>query len=160
MCKVLLTCGLRREEIASLRWTDINFKTGTLSIQPRPEYGFEPKKKHCRVVAIPDAILSELKDTKEISQSPLCFPTRNGLPNPKIYEFISRTCTRAGIAKSKSHPHVFRATYATSLLRSGMLLQDVAKLLGHQDISTTQRYMACLGHQELRQQANQVQFAL
>jgi integrase len=160
MCRVLLTCGLRRQEIASLRWADINFKAGTLSIQPRPEYGFIPKKKHCRVVTIPDVILAELKSAKESSKSPLCFPTRNGFPNPKIYEFVSRTCKKAGIEKGKSHPHVFRSSYATALARSRMQIQDVAKLLGHKRIETTQRYMACVSNQELRQQVNQVRFAL
>jgi integrase len=160
MCKMLLTCGLRRKEIESLRWVDIDFKSATLTIQPRPEYGFVPKKKHQRVVAIPDAVLAELKDSKEGSESLLCFPTRNGEPNTKVWEFVHRVCKKANIDAKKSHPHVFRSTYATTLLRNGMQVQDVAKLLGHNDISTTQRYMACLSQEELRQQVNQVQFAL
>lgn len=160
MCKVLLTCGLRRKEVSSLRWVDIDFKNGVLSIQPRPEYDFMPKKKHQRTVSIQDAILEELKAAKESSKSPLCFPTRNGVPNTKIWEFVHRTCKRAGIDVSKSHPHVFRSTYATKLLRSGLQLQDVAKILGHRDISTTQRYMACLSQQEMRAQVNNVKFAL
>jgi integrase len=160
MCKVLLCCGLRRKEIASLRWKDIDFDAGLIHIQPRPEYGFIPKKKHCRQVATPDGILSELRAAQQQSKSLLCFPTRNDQPNNKIWEFINRTCKRAGIDAGKAHPHVFRSTYCTTLLRGGMELQDVAQLLGHKDISTTQRYMAVMSNQELRTEVNKIQFAL
>lgn len=46
---------------------------------------------------------------------------------------------RAGV--SKTHPHRFRRTGATMALRSGMPLLQVSKMLGHEQISTTQIYL-------------------
>ena len=39
------------------------------------------------------------------------------------------------------HPHRFRRTAATTLIRRGMSVQDVAKLLGHSNINTTMTYI-------------------
>ena len=39
------------------------------------------------------------------------------------------------------HPHKFRRTRATELTRRGMPIQEVAKILGHEKIDTTMRYL-------------------
>ena len=46
---------------------------------------------------------------------------------------------RAGV--SNTHPHRFRRTGATMALRNGMPLIQVSKLLGHENIGTTQIYL-------------------
>ena len=38
------------------------------------------------------------------------------------------------------HPHRFRRTLATNLLDKGMDIQEVAMILGHADLKTTQIY--------------------
>lgn len=49
-----------------------------------------------------------------------------------------------------THPHRFRRTGATMALRSGMPLIQVSKLLGHENISTTQIYLD-ISDEELEQ---------
>ena len=39
------------------------------------------------------------------------------------------------------HPHLFRATFATNLLRKGVDIHVIAKLMGHSKIETTARYI-------------------
>lgn len=39
------------------------------------------------------------------------------------------------------HPHRFRRTLATSLINSGMAIQDVAAILGHEKLDTTMQYV-------------------
>ena len=39
------------------------------------------------------------------------------------------------------HPHKFRRTLATELARRGMPIQEVARILGHEKIDTTMRYI-------------------
>jgi site-specific recombinase XerD len=46
---------------------------------------------------------------------------------------------RAGV--DNVHPHRFRRTSATLALRRGMPLELVSKMLGHEQLSTTQLYL-------------------
>ena len=39
------------------------------------------------------------------------------------------------------HPHRFRRTGATFALRAGMPIEDVSRILGHEQLSTTQIYL-------------------
>ena len=41
----------------------------------------------------------------------------------------------------KAYPHKFRRTCATNALRSGMPIEMVSRMLGHEQIGTTQIYL-------------------
>ncbi|HII83141.1 MAG TPA: site-specific integrase, partial [Ferroplasma sp.] len=45
------------------------------------------------------------------------------------------------IAGVKFHPHMARHTYATELLKAGVDIYYVARLLGHEDLSSTEIYL-------------------
>lgn len=55
-----------------------------------------------------------------------------------IEALLRRIGTAAGV--ENVHPHRFRRTLATNLLDRGMNIQDVAAILGHADLKTTQIY--------------------
>lgn len=55
-----------------------------------------------------------------------------------IEALLKRIGQRAGV--ENVHPHRFRRTLATNLLDRGMNIQDVATILGHSDLKTTQIY--------------------
>lgn len=55
---------------------------------------------------------------------------------------------RAGV--ERANPHKFRRTCATMALRRGMPIEQVSKMLGHEEISTTQIYLD-LTEEELEQ---------
>ena len=51
---------------------------------------------------------------------------------------------------TRIHPHLFRATYATNMLKKGVDIQVIAKLLGYSKIETTSMYI-CLSDDEMEQ---------
>ena len=58
-------------------------------------------------------------------------------------------CRRAGIKKLITC-HCFRHSYGTHLLENGAGIKEVSELLGHEDLSTTERYTQ-LNPEHLRQ---------
>lgn len=55
-----------------------------------------------------------------------------------IEAIIKKLGKTAGVGNA--HPHRYRRTLATNLLDRGMNIQDVAAILGHADLKTTQVY--------------------
>ena len=51
--------------------------------------------------------------------------------------------TMAGI-KTRLHSHLARHTFATFMLRNGVKIENVSKMLGHTNITQTQRYAKVL----------------
>lgn len=61
-----------------------------------------------------------------------------------VQSMVKRYAEAAGLPTTGNRrvtPHTLRHTYATWLIRSGTNLEAVRRLLGHADISTTQRYL-------------------
>jgi len=56
-----------------------------------------------------------------------------------IEAITRKLAKRAGV--EKANPHKFRRTCATRALQRGMPIEQVSKMLGHEEISTTQIYL-------------------
>ena len=61
------------------------------------------------------------------------------LTRDTVWKMVKNYAKKAGIVKEIS-PHTFRHTCATDLLRNGADLRIIQDILGHADISSTQRY--------------------
>ena len=67
------------------------------------------------------------------------FISKNGR---MTYEYFRRRCELVALkAGVKFHPHMARHTYATELLKQGVSVYYVSRLLGHEDLSSTQIYL-------------------
>jgi len=59
--QVFLCSGFRSREVSCLTWEDVDWKAGTLSVRPKPEFGFTPKSYEERAVPIPTVLLEALR---------------------------------------------------------------------------------------------------
>jgi len=71
------------------------------------------------------------------------FLTREGYPlnRDSLRKAVNRAGNRAG---RHANPHLFRHTGATERLRRGMDLMSLKHLMGHERLSTTERYLTAL----------------
>jgi integrase len=131
LIEFLILTGARKSEAAKARWVEFDLERGLWTI-PLSKSG---KARH---VPLSRAAVRVLKRRQE-TDSGYVFPNPlTGLPLQHLHNTWDRIRTRAGIPDVRIHD--LRHNFASLLINSGRSLYEVQKLLGHADISTTQRY--------------------
>lgn len=157
---IMLLVGLRIGEVRGLRWSDIDFKGGTIDIQRQLQpkvKGMErftpPKYGETRLIHVPQEVIAALKDQRrkqaeqrlaagdkwqedDISHD-LVFRRKDGKPHVK--GTLERPLRKVGeaIGKPDLHPHDLRHSYAVAALRSGASVKSVQHNLGHKTAKMT-----------------------
>jgi integrase/recombinase XerD len=74
-------------------------------------------------------------------RSALFLNARGGaLTRAGAFLILRRLAEKAGLDPKRVHPHLLRHSFATHLLEGGADLRSVQEMLGHADLSTTERY--------------------
>lgn len=138
---LMLFCGLRSCEVITLDVNDVDLIDDQVRI--RGKGGKE------RVLPMSPAVRQALLRYLEYERPTncghsKCFVAMKG-------EGMGRPLTTGGLRKifrqrrknsiKGAHPHIFRHTFATHLVQSGVSLPVVQKLLGHSDIEVTMGYL-------------------
>ena len=130
-----INTGLRRDELFSLKWSEVDLFRKTILVLKTKNY----EKRMIPMNRTVQNLLTER--AKTASMSGVVFPDpktgKKMIPNNVIWR-INVAQEKAGIPHVRFHD--FRHTFATRLIQRGADLYRVAKLLGHRDIRTTQRY--------------------
>jgi integrase len=143
----LLNTGFRDEEIAHAQYGDINFKKGSINVYAKPEYNWTPKDNESRSqdIVLSASFIAKMKARKErynAKNTDLIFP--NTLGNPYLGEgllnVIRRLVKVAGL-EEKAGLHLFRKTFGT-MVANARGLEQARIWLGHNDVQTTQSYLA------------------
>ena len=85
----------------------------------------------------PCTALAQIKNRKDCCEA-LFAGRGKRLSKNGIEAIIKRLGKSTGV--ENAHPHRYRRTLATNLLDRGINIQDVAAILGHADLKTTQVY--------------------
>lgn len=136
--ETLAFTGMRRSELLSLNWENINFKECTITI-------LNAKGKKQRVVPFTEPLTSSLWAYLQ-SRLPLTnkavFISENGtrLSVTPLNQMFRRYLKLAGLNDKGYTIHKLRHSYASLLLQNGADLKSIQELLGHSDMNSTKIY--------------------
>lgn len=160
---VALNTGMRRGELAALRWSNILFDLNQIEVaNTRDRYGLKETTKTGRVRFVP---------MNQITKATLMamFKKRRGdylfedeFGNPldfhHIYRDTEKALKKAGIFK-KIRFHDLRHSYASNFMMNGGNLNDLREILGHTKIEMTLIY-AHVAQEHLAKASNIVSFGV
>jgi len=155
MLEMLYGCGIRNAELTGLNLDDIHWANEAVLVRG--------KGQKQRYVPLGDAAAQALRAyLAERSAKLIAFGRENGFATPALFlnlqlrglgkvggearlttRSVGRIVKRIAILRGLSaevHPHTLRHAFGTHLLEEGADLRAIQELLGHERLSTTQRY--------------------
>lgn len=136
------TFGLRAGDIVRLRFSDIDWREGAIRVSGKGR----------RQTVLPltqevgDALAAYIKGHRPQADTDAVFvrssaPYRAFIESTSISIIVARAMRRVGISCPKrGAAHVLRHSVASSMLRQGISLQEIASVLRHRSITTTEIY--------------------
>ncbi len=143
MIVLMYACGLRVSELVNMPVSAINFARRIVFVK-----GKGSKE---RLVPIAQYAIEKIQNYLEYREDFLAnrdcaflFPSQKNPKKPVSREIffkdLKNLAALCGISEQKVHPHVLRHSFATFLINNGTDLRSVQKLLGHENITTTEIY--------------------
>ena len=139
LAEVLYGSGLRISEALGLDLNDVDSDVIRVTGKGSKE----------RIVPLSDAAVARIRRymeqrhafLKDYSEQALFLSVREGkrLNRRQANRIVAKLARLAGLPKDV-HPHMLRHSFATHMLEAGADLRSVQELLGHERLTTTQRY--------------------
>jgi len=136
--------GLRLSELTGLCLDDVDLEQRLIRVR-----GKGSKERLVPINERTEKLLrAVIKDRKEFKPSVedddaqrAVFLSNRGrrISKRRVEEIVVEWVRRAGLTR-KISPHALRHSFATHLLDSGMPIRSIQELLGHESLSTTQKY--------------------
>ncbi|MCB5943939.1 site-specific integrase [Acidocella sp. KAb 2-4] len=135
---LLAVTGARRGEALKARWENVDLERGLLTV-PRSKSG---RTRHIPLSAVAVAILRRQLAKRQLHpDNPYVFPSarRAGAPVEGVRGAWRRARIAAGLPEDL-RIHDLRHSFASALANAGTPLNEIGTVLGHTQLSTTQRY--------------------
>ena len=139
---LLARLGLRAGDIVHLQFGDIDWRAATIQVSGKGRR--ETRLPLTRELG--DALVTYLTRSRPTTDTDVVFvrtraPFRAFRSHCAVSVIVDRALARAGVTRpSRGAAHLLRHSVATSMLRHGASLQDIAALLRHRSVTTTEIY--------------------
>lgn len=136
MVELFYATGMRREELTTVKYSDINFLTGEIVV-----IGKGNKE---RIIPVYPKALSMVAELFNEHNSDWLFPSRRvkgeHISNRQVNEIIKKWVDEAGLGGKKITPHSFRHSFCSHLFANGADIKVIRDMAGHASTSTTDLY--------------------
>ena len=136
--------GLRCGEILALEQTDVDLKRGVLHVRQSEWEGHLtlPKSGRGRKVVLTERLAAALAKNRHLRGQRVLWreESEGKVTQVLLAKWMRRLQRRAGL-KETGQLHILRHTFCSRLAMAGASTMAIKELAGHQQISTTQRYM-------------------
>lgn len=129
-----LNTGFRKGNVFLSRWEQINWEENYIELLKQENKGHKSIK-----IPLTEALKTMLNTRKKNSEYIFINP-KTHKPYTDIKKSFKTACEKVGL--NGFHFHDLRRTFATWLLRDGVDIRTIQALLGHSDLSTTERYLS------------------
>lgn len=127
--------GLRVSELSGLDLADADLDAGMIRVRA----GKGRKDRLCPLGAPAVEAIRSWLSHRGSAPGPLFLNPQGGRLSVRgLYDVVRDSGVKNGLAGV--HPHALRHSYATHLLSQGADIRSIQELLGHESLSTTQRY--------------------
>lgn len=144
---ICLYTGLRIGEVCGLRWKDIDFMSGTMSVNRTMQRmtidgksvlkELAPKSMASqRKIPVPSFLVKTLKQVKQSSSTPYVLCTGDHAMDPRTFQYqYKKMLERAGVKYHNAH--TLRHTFSVRALETGFDIKTLSEILGHSDATIT-----------------------
>lgn len=135
---LLLYTGVRVSELVNIKLADIDSLTATLTVRGKGGKVREISLRQDVLQLIKQFQLGERRKSRFCESKYLLVSQRaNKMHRDAVRDWLAIISGELGM---KLHPHLFRHTFATRLLRKGVDLTTVSKLTGHSTVNMTAKF--------------------
>jgi len=135
--ELLYGCGVRVSELVGLRLGDIQWKDRLILVRGK---GRKERLVPCTQKVL-DALKAWVAERSAGVTVDQIFVSEKGEPlSDRSVRRVVELYAKSLSALEGMHPHTLRHSFATHLLREGADLRSIQELLGHAQLSTTQKY--------------------
>lgn len=143
---LLLYTGVRVSELINIKLADIDTLTSILTVRGKGGKVREINLRQDVLQLIKEYQLGERSESR-FGESEYLLVSQRAIKMHRdaVRDWLSKVSEDLGV---KLHPHLFRHTFATRLLRKGVDLTTVSRLTGHSTVNMTARFYIQTTRQE------------
>jgi integrase/recombinase XerC len=140
--ELLYGCGIRNSELVGINFEDIHWNREAILVRGKGKkqrlvpFGESARAAINDYLTARQSVMNEFKE----SHTALLINRRGGRITTRSIGRIVKAIAIAKGLPSDVHPHTLRHAFGTHMLEEGADLRAIQELLGHERLSTTQRY--------------------
>ena len=142
MLELLYSCGIRNSELVGIDVDDVRLASEAVLIRGKGKkeryvpFGDSAKSAITTYLPVRQKVLSE---TKKNTPALLINQRGGRLTTRSVGRIVKKIAVARGLSPDV-HPHTLRHAFGTHMLEEGADLRAIQEMLGHERLSTTQRY--------------------